>query len=349
MPIFTAPDHASHEQVVFASDDASGLRAIIAVHDTSRGPALGGCRMWRYADEQDAVADVLRLSRGMTYKSALAELPFGGGKAVVIGDPARDKSEALWRAFGLAVDRLGGRYITAEDVGTAVADLEVVRQVTPHVSGIAEGGAGDPSPATAFGVLMGIKAAVRRRLGTDGLGGVRVAIQGLGHVGTGLAALLAEAGAKLLVADLDPVRVEAAVRRFGAHAVDPSRIHAEAAEVYAPCALGAVLNDATLAELKAPVIAGSANNQLAEPRHGAALMARGILYAPDYAINAGGIINVAHESTRTGRSYDRQAAFAHIARIHDTLTTIFELAAAERIPTSTAADRLAEARLRAAS
>lgn len=349
MPVFAAPDHAGHEQVVFASDPASGLRAVIAIHDTRRGPALGGCRMWRYADEQEAVADALRLSRGMTYKSALAELPFGGGKAVVIGDPARDKSEALWRAFGVAVDRLAGRYITAEDVGTAVADLEIVRSVTPHVSGIAEGGAGDPSPATAFGVFMGIRAAVSRRLGADGLAGLRVAVQGLGHVGAGLAALLAEAGAKLIVADLDPARVEAAARRFGAHVVDPSRIHAEAAEVYAPCALGGVVNDATVGELQAPVLAGSANNQLAEPRHGVALAQRGILYAPDYAINAGGIINVAHESTRTGRPYDRQAAFAHVARIHDTLASIFDLAEAEDVPTSAAADMLAERRLRAAA
>lgn len=349
MPVFTAPDYADHEQVVFACDPAAGLRAIIAIHDTTRGPALGGCRMWRYAREEDAVADALRLSRGMTYKSALAELPLGGGKAVVIGNPSHDKSEAMWEAFGRAVEQLGGRYVTAEDVGTSVPDLEIVRRTTPHVAGIAEGGAGDPSPATAFGVFMGIKAAVRHRLGASDIAGMRVAVQGLGHVGAGLTAHLAEAGAEPIVADLDPARVERVAGRFGARTVDASRIHAEAADVFAPCALGAVLNDDTIPELGAPVVAGSANNQLAEDRHGAELARRGVLYAPDYAINAGGIINVTHESTRTGRPYDRQAAFAHVARIHDTLTRIFEIADAERIPTSVAADRLAEERLKAAA
>lgn len=348
MSVFTAPDFAGHEQVVFASDPDAGLRAIIAIHDTSSGPALGGCRMWRYASEPDAVADALRLSRGMTYKSALAELPFGGGKAVVLGDPARNKTPALWEALGRAIDRLGGRYVTAEDVGTGVSDLEVVRHATPHVAGIAEGGAGDPSPATAFGVFMGIRAAIRHRLGATDTSGLRVAIQGLGHVGLGLAAHLAEAGARLIVADIDQERVETAIRRFGAEPAGQTPIHAVEADVFAPCALGAVLNDATISELRVPVVAGSANNQLAEARHGAMLADRGILYAPDYAINAGGIINVAHESTRTGRPYDRQAAFAHVARIHDTLTAIFELAEAEDIPTSSAADRLAEQRLRAA-
>ncbi|MEQ9333463.1 Glu/Leu/Phe/Val dehydrogenase dimerization domain-containing protein [Thalassobaculum sp.] len=349
MSVFTAPDFAGHEQVVFASDPACGLRAIIAIHDTTRGPALGGCRMWHYASEADAVADVLRLSQGMTYKSALAELPLGGGKAVVLGDPAHDKSEALWRALGRAIDRLGGHYVTAEDVGTSVADLETVRTATAHVAGIAEGGSGDPSPATAFGVFMGMQAAVRHRLGGADVTGIRVALQGLGHVGLCLAGHLAEAGAELVVADLDPGRVDAAVERFGARRAEPAAIHAEDVEVFAPCALGAILNDRTIPELRAPVVAGSANNQLAEARHGGALAEHGVLYAPDYAINAGGIINVSHESTRTGRPYDRQAAYAHIARIHDTLARIFEAADAEGIPTSVAADRLAEARLRQAA
>lgn len=348
MAVFAAPDYAGHEQVVFASDPASGLRAIIAIHDTARGPALGGCRMWRYANEADAVADALRLSRGMTYKSALAGLPLGGGKAVILGDSAQDKSDAMWEAFGRAVESLGGRYVTAEDVGTAVPDLEIVRRTTRHVVGISEGGAGDPSPATAFGVFMGLKAAVRHRLGVGEMTGLRVAVQGLGHVGIALAAHLAEAGAELVVADLDEARIAAAVERFGARAAAPARIHAELADVFAPCALGAVLNDDTIPELQAPVVAGSANNQLAEDRHGAALAERGVLYAPDYAINAGGIINITHESTRTGRPYDRQAAFADVARIHDTLATIFALADAERIPTSQAADRLAQERLKAA-
>ena len=348
MSVFTAPDFADHEQVVFASDPSSGLRAIIALHDTTRGPALGGCRMWLYPHEDDAIADALRLSRGMTYKSALAELPFGGGKAVVLGDPSRDKTDVLWEAFGRAIESLGGAYVTAEDVGTSVADLEVVRRTTTHVAGIAEGGAGDPSPATALGVFVGIKAALRHRLGVSDVNGLRVAVQGLGHVGVGLAGLLAEAGAKLIVADIDPVRVASAVREFDAQPADPANIHTQEAEVFSPCALGAVLNDVTIPDLRAPVVAGSANNQLAEARHGAALSDRGILYAPDYAINAGGIIHIAYESTRTGRSYDRQAAFAHVGRIHDTLTEIFGLADNGGIPTSVAADRLAEARLGAA-
>lgn len=347
MTVFSAPGFADHEQVVFASDPASGLRAVIAIHDTTRGPALGGCRMWHYASESDAIIDALRLSRGMTYKSALAELPFGGGKAVVLGDPGRDKSDTLWKAFGEAVERLGGRYITAEDVGTSVPDLEIVRHGTRHVAGIAEGGVGDPSPATAFGVFMGMKAAIKHRLGAPDFGGVRVAIQGLGHVGRALAAQLAEAGASLIVADLDARRVEAAVEELGASAVDPALVHAERADVFAPCALGGVLDDRTIAELRAPVVAGSANNQLAADRHGRILQDRGILYAPDYAINAGGIINISYETTRTGRPYDRQRAFAHIARIHDTLAAIFERADAERIPTSLAADRLAERNLQA--
>lgn len=345
MSVFSDPDFANHEQVCFCADADSGLRAIIAIHDTRRGPAFGGCRIWAYDSETAAITDVLRLARGMTYKSALARLPFGGGKAVILADARTQKTEALLEAFGRAVDRLSGRYVTAEDVGSSVADLEVVRRITPHVVGITEGGAGDPSPATAFGVFEGVKATVRRRLGARSLDGLTVAVQGLGHVGLGLAEHLAEAGARLIVADLNENAVSDAVQRLDATPVDAARVHMAKADVFAPCAMGAVLNDNTIPDLVAPVVAGSANNQLAEARHGALLRDRGVLYAPDYAINAGGIINISHEKTRTGRPYDRQAAFAHVAQIGDTLGQIFELADAEGIPTSDAADRLAEQRM----
>lgn len=345
MTVFSDPDFTDHEQVCFCADADSGLRAIVAIHDTTRGPALGGCRIYDYDSETAAVTDALRLARGMTYKSALADLPLGGGKAVILADARTQKTEALLEAFGRAVDRLGGRYITAEDVGSSIADLEVVRRVTPHVAGITEGGAGDPSPATAFGVFEGLKAAVRHRLGTSSLDGVTVAVQGLGHVGLGLAEHLAEAGAHLIVADLNENAVDDAVRRLDATPMDAGQIHRAKADVFAPCAMGAVLNDNSIPELAVPVVAGAANNQLAEARHGAVLRERGILYAPDYAINAGGIVNISHEATRTGRPYDRQAAFAHVARIGDTLTRIFEFADAGGIPTSEAADLLAEQKL----
>ncbi len=346
MTVFDLPDFRDHEQVVFASDAETGLKSIIAIHNTRRGPALGGCRIWPYENDGDVVMDALRLSRVMTYKSALAGLALGGGKAVIIADPRSEKTPALLRAFGRAVDQLAGRYITAEDVGTTVPDLEFVRLETPHVVGISEGGAGDPSPATAYGVFVGLQAAARRALGTPSLEGVRVGIQGLGAVGFGLAELLREAGARLTVADLRDSAVERAMRELDADPSDATRIHAADVDVYAPCALGGVLNDDTILEIRARVVAGSANNQLAEDRHGADLQARGILYAPDYAINAGGIINIGHESTRNaGRPYDRQRAFADVARIGDTLERIFDLADQEGVTTAIAADRLAEQRL----
>jgi leucine dehydrogenase len=345
MSVFSAPDFAQHEEVVFCRDAAAGLSAIIAVHSTQAGPALGGCRMWPYADEAAALADVLRLARGMTLKAAMAGLAFGGGKSVIIGDPRRDKSEKLFLALARFVDRLGGRYIVAEDSGTSVADMEIVRRGTRHVAGIAEGGSGDPSPATAWGVFHGMRAAVRHRLGAESLEGLTIAVQGLGHVGRILCEHLAGAGARLVVSDIDEARVHRAVAELGAEAVAPEAIFTAPADVFAPCALGAVLDDATVPLLGAPVVAGSANNQLARPEHGAALARRGILYAPDYVINAGGIINIAHE----GPGYERERAMAHVARIHDTLAELFGYADAERLPTSEAADRLAEARLRAAA
>lgn len=342
MSVFEHKEFDGHEQVVFCHDPASGLKSIIAIHNTNRGPALGGCRMWPYASEAEALTDVLRLARGMTYKSALAGLAYGGGKSVIIGDPRRDKSEALFRAMGRAVDSLGGRYTVAEDVGISVPDVEIMGRETAHIAGIPERGAGDPSPATAYGVYMGIRAAARHRLGVDSLKGLRVAVQGVGHVGYYLCRHLAAEGAEVIVADIAQDSLDRAVREFDARVVAPAQIAAAAADVYAPCALGATINDATLPLLKAKIVAGSANNQLAEPRHGEALRQRGILYAPDYVINAGGVIVISHE----GPGYDKADAFAHVARIHDTLLEIFRRADAANLATSVAADRLAEERFR---
>jgi leucine dehydrogenase len=342
MSVFSHPEFDAHAQVTFCHDPDCGLRAIIAIHDLSRGPALGGCRMWPYASDDEALTDALRLARGMTYKSALADLPYGGGKSVIIGDPRRHKSEALFRAMGRFVDSLGGRYIIAEDVGVSLADVDIMAEETDYVAGTTMGGAGDPSPATAHGVFMGIKAAVKHKLGKDDLKGVTVAVQGLGSVGFGLCRHLSEAGADLIVSDIHPAAVSRAIEAFDARAVPADGIHAVEADVFAPCALGAVINDKTLPQIKARIVAGSANNQLAEPRHGEMLLRRGILYAPDYVINAGGIIHISHE----GESYDQAKAFAHVALIHDTLLEIFAQADKERVPTSQAADRLAERRFK---
>jgi leucine dehydrogenase len=342
MPIFAHPEFDGHERVVFGHDAEAGLNAIIAIHNTNLGPALGGCRMWPYASEAEAVTDALRLSRGMTYKSALAGLPLGGGKAVILGDPRKDKSEALFLAMGRFVDSLGGAYVTAEDVGISVDDVDTMARATRHVAGTRAGGAGDPSPSTAYGVLVGIRAAVTHKLGRNSLDGARVAVQGVGHVGYHLCRLLHEAGAKLTVADIDGAAVECVADEFGAEPIAPDAITGVEGEVFAPCALGAVIDDRTLERLQAPIVAGSANNQLAEPRHGIELMRRGVLYAPDYVINAGGVINISHE----GPDYDKQAAVDHVARIHDTLREIFGRAEAAGIPTSEAADRLAEERFK---
>ncbi|WP_340117357.1 Glu/Leu/Phe/Val dehydrogenase dimerization domain-containing protein [Pelagibius sp. 7325] len=342
MSVFEHREFDGHEQVVFCHDPASGLKAIIAIHNTNIGPALGGCRMWPYASEEAAVTDALRLSRGMTYKSALAGLSYGGGKSVIIGDPRRDKSDALFRAMGRYVDSLGGRYTVAEDVGISVPDVEIMAKETAHVAGVAAGGVGDPSPATAYGVYKGIQAAAKHRLGVDTLRGLRVAVQGVGHVGYYLCRHLAAEGAELVVADIAQDSLDRVVREFDAHVVAPEAIAAAAVDIYAPCALGATINDASLPQLKAKIVAGSANNQLAEARHGEALRKRGILYAPDYVINAGGVIVISHE----GPAYDESKAFAHVAQIHDTLLEIFRRADAHKVATSEAADRLAEERFR---
>ena len=348
MAVFSLSDFADHEQVVFVSDDKSGLKAIIAVHNSNLGPALGGCRMWPYASEEEAIRDVLRLSRGMTYKSAMANLKLGGGKSVIIGNPRTHKTPELLAAFARALEQLNGRYIAAEDSGTSVADMKYMTQFTRHVAGIhdkpSDAGtrSGDPSPATAYGTFIGIKAAVKERLGRDSLEGLRVAVQGVGNVGFDLARQLKAAGAQLWVTDIHREPLLQAGKELGATVVAPEEVFGLDVDVFAPCALGAILNDSTIPQLKAKVVAGAANNQLAEARHGAELMKRGILYAPDYVINAGGIIDVYHE--RIG--FDRAALIKHIEGIEDNLMEIFERARKEERPTGEVADAIAEERFK---
>lgn len=348
MAVFSRSDFADHEQVVFVSDDKSGLKAIIAVHNSNLGPALGGCRMWPYASEEEAIRDVLRLSRGMTYKSAMANLKLGGGKSVIIGNPRTQKTPELLAAFARALEQLNGRYIAAEDSGTSVADMKYMTQFTRHVAGIHDKPSdqgtrsGDPSPATAYGTFIGIKAAVKERLGRDSLEGLRVAVQGVGNVGFDLARQLKAAGAQLWVTDIHREPLLQAGKELGATVVAPEEIFGLDVDVFAPCALGAVLSDATIPQLKASIVAGAANNQLAEPRHGVELMKRGILYAPDYVINAGGIIDVYHE--RIG--FDRAALIKHIEGIEDNLMEIFERARKEERPTGEVADAIAEERFK---
>src|SRR5215203_5836460 len=344
MHIFEKMAEYRYEQLVFCHDKSTGLRAVIAIHDTTLGPSLGGCRMWPYASEEMAVVDALRLARGMTYKAAASGLNLGGGKSVIIGDPKRDKSEALFRSFGRYVETLGGRYIVAEDVGISSEEIEHIRVETSHVAGvdITRGGSGDPSPLTALGVYEGIRACVEEVRGSDSLEGVTVAVQGLGHVGYHLCRLLYEAGARLMVADLNAAAVEGAVAAFGAKAVEPDEVLFVPCDVFAPCALGAVVNDETLPRFRCSIIAGSANNVLAEARHGEALAERAILYAPDYVINAGGLINVADEL----EGYSPERAKAKVEGIYAAVRDILHRAKAEGVPTSEAADRMAKDRIR---
>lgn len=344
LPFELIEKHGGHEQVVFCHDKDSGLKAIIAIHNTTLGPALGGTRMWAYANEEEALVDVLRLSKGMTYKAAAAGLNLGGGKAVIIGDPKKHKSEALFRNFGAFVNSLNGKYITAEDVGTTVQDMSYIFMETPYVTGIpvSFGGSGDPSPYTAHGVFMGIKAAVKYKLKNDSLKGIRVAVQGLGNVGSHLVEYLVKEGAKVVIADIDTEKTKALADRLNLEAVDPNGIAAVDCDVFAPCALGAVINDQTLPHLKCKVIAGGANNQLAEDRHGDALRELGILYAPDYVINSGGLMNVFVELE--GYSSDR--AFEKTQQVYNSLMEVFKIADEENISNQKAADRLAEKRIR---
>ncbi len=343
MKIIDSKPIGDYERVVRACDRESGLRAIVAIHNTRRGPALGGCRVWHYESDAAAFEDALRLSRGMTYKNALADLPFGGGKSVIIMGENTRKSDDLLGSMGKLVQALNGVYTIAEDVGTTPQDMEIIRKETPFVAGLTETGSGDPSPATAWGVFQGIKAAMQERFGHDGLKGVRVALQGLGNVGWELARRLHDAGAILIVSDITDERLTAAQRTFGATPVPAYRIYDTDADIFTPCALGAVINDETIPRLRAKIVAGSANNQLAEERHGAALKAARVLYAPDYAINAGGVINIYYEYRG---DYDRTAAFSHVGAISDTLTSIFNRARRLDIPTNAAANHIAEEKFR---
>lgn len=335
--------HGDHEEVIFCHNKEVGLKAIIAIHNTSLGPALGGTRMWNYKTEEEALIDVLRLSRGMTYKAAAAGLNLGGGKAVIIGDPKSEKSEALFRAFGTYVNSLHGRYITAEDVGTTVRDMEYVFMETPYVTGIpkALGGSGDPSPYTAHGVLMGLKAAVKTKLKTDSLEGIRVAVQGLGNVGSHLVEYLTKEKAIVTIADIDQEKVKFLGDKFGAKALDANEIVTSECDVFAPCALGAVVNDDTINKLKCKVIAGGANNQLAEARHGKALQELGILYAPDYVINSGGLMNVFVEL----EGYSAERAIEKTTQVYDNMMHVFKIAEEEGVATNIAAHKLAEKRI----
>lgn len=335
--------HGDHEQVVFCNDPHVGLKAIIAIHNTSLGPALGGTRMWNYKNEDEALVDVLRLSKGMTYKAAASGLNLGGGKAVIIGDPKTQKSEGLFRAFGQFVNSLNGKYITAEDVGTSVQDMEHIYMETPWVTGIPKdfGGSGDPSPYTAHGVLMGIKASAKEKFGTDALKGMHIAVQGLGNVGSNLVKYLVEEGAVITVADIDMSRTKNVADKFGAKAVSSDDILFTECDILAPCALGAIVNDQSITKFRTKVIAGGANNVLAEARHGDQLKELGILYAPDYVINAGGLMNVFVEL----EGYSPERAFEKTKRVYDNILKVYEIAKRDGIGTHTAADRLAEERI----
>lgn len=350
-----------HEQVVHFKNETTGLNAIIAVHNTNLGPALGGCRFFPYAEFNDAVTDVLRLSRGMTYKSSLARLPLGGGKAVIIGDPRTLKTEALMESFGEAVESLKGAYVTAEDVGTNEHDMIAISSKTKHVTGLLPlaageaGVSGNPSPVTAYGVFHGIKACVRERFGSSDLTGKTVAIQGMGAVGYALAEYLVEAGAKLIVADVHVAALDRARQEFAdrVQVVDTAQILAADADILAPCALGAILNDRTIPGIKAKIIAGAANNQLAEKKHDKMLKDMGILYAPDYAINSGGVTSVGYEyywrigQNKFGYPITTDAMMRHVERIDETLTNVFAISKQQDIPTGEAADQLAEEIFRA--
>lgn len=338
--LFEMMAEMGHEQVLFCCDEASGYRAVIAIHSTRLGPAVGGTRFWNYSTEDEALIDALRLSRGMTYKCAAAGLPLGGGKSIIIGGNRIKDREKLLRAHGRFVDRLGGRYITAEDVGTSPADMELIALETSYVGGL-PGRGGDPSPWTGLGAFRAMQASAMRRWGSDDLGGKRVSIQGCGNVGYHLAKELHAAGASLIVSDVDEVKLKIAVEEFDAQIVSPDEIYLVEADVFSPCALGAILNDQTIPMLKAEIVCGAANNQLLEERHGDLLEARGILYAPDYVVNAGGVLSGG--ALMFGWQPDKVRT--EVLAIYDTILSIFEIARVEGIPTYRAADRLAERRL----
>ena len=345
-PLFSSLESAGHEQVVVCSRPDVGLKAIIAVHDTTLGPALGGTRMWMYQNEQEAMRDVLRLSRGMTYKAAISGLNLGGGKAVIIGDPHTDKNEHLFRAFGRFVDSLGGRYLTAEDVGMTEQEMEWIYSETKYVTGIPKsmGGSGDPSPVTAYGVYMGMKAAANRAYGSDSLKGKRIAIQGAGHVASHLARYLAKENATLFVTDIYQKKAASLADELSATLVEPDDIYGLDVDIFSPCALGGVINDDTLPILTCDIIAGAANNILDdEDKHAARLDEMGIIYAPDYVINAGGIINISSEL----EGYNEDLAMRKTSRIYDTMTDILNHAENNNMTTLDASNKLAEERINA--
>ena len=336
MSVFDNSEYDNHEQVLFCRDEDADLFAIIAIHDTTLGPAAGGCRMWPYASVDDAVTDVLRLSQAMSYKNALADLPLGGGKSVIIGDPNKDKNEKLLTCFAGFVQGLGGQYYTAEDIGIGINDVEVVAKASDYVFGLAT--TGDPSPFTARGCFEGIRAAVKHKLGRDSLEGLKVAVQGIGNVGRYVCKNLQEAGAELIVADVNPEAVAYAVENFGSEAVTPEEIYAQDVDIFSPCAMGGILNDDTVPQLKASIVAGVANNQLAEARHGRVLHNRGILYAPDYVINAGGMLNASGDIFG---QYDVDQVTERVTGLYDATLRIFEVAKQEDRPTNEVADDLA--------
>ena len=343
--VFDLMREMGHEQVVFCHDPHSGLNAIIAIHNTTLGPALGGTRLWNYNSHSEGIIDALRLSRGMTYKAAISGLNLGGGKAVIIGDAAKVKSEALWRRYGKFVNSLNGKYITAEDVNTSAKDMEYISMETKSVTGVPEymGGSGDPSPFTAYGVFIGMKASAKKAWGSDSLSGKKVLVQGVGHVGQYLVGHLVEAGAKVYISDINETRIKETVEKFRAvEVVEGSKIFETEIDIYAPCALGATINTESIEAMKCPIIAGAANNQLAvENEHGPMLIKKGILYAPDFLINAGGLINVGAELD----GYNRERVMGNVEKIYDRTLEIFELAEKESIHTQAAAIRIAEKRL----
>lgn len=341
MKIFDYMEQYDFEQLVFNYDKTSGLKALICIHDTTLGPALGGTRMWVYEKEEEAVYDVLRLARGMTYKAAVAGLNLGGGKAVIIGDPQKVKSEELWRAFGRFVQSLNGRYITAEDVGTTVEDMDIVSWETDFVTGVS-GTSGDPSPFTAWGVYNGIQACTELLFGSRNLKGKKVAVQGVGSVGYYLVKhLVKDSGAEVVVSDIDQNRIQRVITEFNVTSVEPDQIYNVECDIFAPCALGAVVNDETIDKLNCKIICGGANNILAEDRHGDLLEQKGILYAPDYVANSGGLINVADEL----KGYDRERAWKSVANVYQRVKDVLNIAKRDNIPSYKAADRLAEERI----
>ncbi len=342
-PVFGQVSFNDHEQIVFCHDKDTGLKAIIGIHNTVLGPALGGTRMWKYANEWEALNDVLRLSRGMTYKSAVSGLNLGGGKAVIIGDAKTEKTPEMMRKFGEFIHSLSGKYITAEDVGTTTPDMDIIRDVTPHVTGISEsrGGSGNPSPVTAYGVYMGMKAAAMHQFGSNNLGGKKVLVQGTGHVGETLIDYITKEGAEVFISDINEARMQEMSAKYGAKIYEGD-IYSADVDIYSPCALGATVNDDSIARLKATVIAGAANNQLAnEQVHGRMLQEKGILYAPDFLINAGGIINVYGEIV----GYGKEEAMKRTENIYNTTLEIFSFAEANNVTTHQAAMSVAQKRI----